>query len=96
MPPRYLTTHPDTGEPGLFLDGEIAGLAGPLWIPKTEFPTVGGGSEAQKIARLEADFATLLDSKMPAATAQRVRVRILSLVPLEYTITIHATPGDLF
>ena len=95
MPLRILTFHPDTGAPGVYIEGEIAGLPAPLWVDKAEFPAVGGGSEAQKIARLEADIATLLDSKMPPATSQRVRVHIFSLVPLDYMLGVFASQADI-
>lgn len=92
---RILTFNPNTGEQGIYIEGEIGGLPEPLWVNKSEFPAVGGGSEAQKIARLEADIATLLDSKMPPATSQRVRVHIFSLVPLEYMLGVFASPADI-
>lgn len=95
MPHRILTRHPDTLEQGIYLEGEIAGLSAPLWVSKDEFPAVGGGSEAQKIARLESDIAAMMDSKIPAENQQRIRVHITSLVPLVYRMGVFASPADI-
>jgi hypothetical protein len=94
MPHRILTTNPTTGERGIYLEGEIAGLAAPLWIAKTSFPTLRGPA-AQRIANLEADLAVLLDAAMPPATTQRIRVHVFSLVPDEYVIGVFASPADI-
>jgi hypothetical protein len=94
MPHRILTVHPDTGARGIYLDGEIAGLAAPLWIDKAEFPALRG-SAAQRIANLEADLAVLLDSKMLAGNQQRVRVHVFSLVPDVYVLGVFASPADI-
>lgn len=91
MPHRILTTHPDTGAQGIYLDGEIAGLAAPLWLDKADFPALRGPA-ASRIANLEADLAALLDARMPPATGQRVRVHVLSLVPLAYVFAVFASP----
>lgn len=96
MPHRILTVNPETGTQGIYLEGEIAGLPdGKLWIDKAEFPAIGGGSEAQKIARLESNLAELLDSKIPATNSQRIRVKVFSLVPLEYVMSVFASPADI-
>lgn len=91
---RILTTNPDTGERGVYLEGEIAGLSTPLWINKTEFPALRG-SQAQRIANLEADLAVLLDSKILNGNTQRIRVHVFSLVPDEYVLGVFATPADI-
>lgn len=94
MPHRILTTNPDTGERGIYLEGEIAGLPAPLWISKAEFPALRGPA-AQRIANLEADLADLLDSKMLNNNQQRIRVHIFSLVPDEYVIGVFSSPSDI-
>lgn len=91
MPHRILTVNPETGTQGIYLEGEIAGLPGPLWIDKAEFPALRGPA-AQRIANLEADLAVLLDSKIPAPNSQRIRVHVVSLVPLEYMLGTFTSP----
>lgn len=93
MPHRILTTHPDTGERGIYLEGEIAGI-GPLWIAKSEFPALRG-SAAQRIPNLEADLAVLLDSKIPSGNTQRIRVHVVSLVPDVYVVGVFSSTSAI-
>lgn len=95
MAHHILTQHPVTGNQGIYLEGEIAGLSAPLWIDKAEFPNLRGSGEAARIANLEADLATLLDSKIPASNLQRIRVKVYSLVPSVYKLGVFATAAHI-
>lgn len=94
MPHRLLNAHPVTGEPGIYLEGEIAGLAQPLWLAKTDFPPLRGAGQAQRIANLEADLAAIFDAQM-GTSAQRIRVHVFSLVPDVYAWAVFASASAI-
>lgn len=93
-PHRIQTTHPTLGTRGIYLEGEIAGLATPLWIDALTFPALRGSNDAQRMTNLETDLHVVLDAAV-GATAQRIRVKIFRLVPLEYTSGVFSSASDI-
>lgn len=91
---RLLNTHPDTGEPGIYIEGEISGLSQPLWLAKSNFPALRGGGEAQRIANLESDLAAVFDG-LVGTSPQRIRVHVFSLVPQVYTWAVFASAANI-